>query len=761
MSAEIIKQVFEVGVCTVLFLVFLVFLKTIMVLSSGTNEEERLRPRKDDFQRKHGYSYDYVFVFNVYFEDEVHKLNEYQQKYTMKTIVDRCTVSQIETKLFYSCQRDEIYCKLRVDMKVLLAEADRIDYKLLLDKDQLKLVARAGSDTWQPINITDEFRVSPYEPYEYIYAKYDQAEHLQHLYKMYPIDRKILHPLRPVDRIKLLISILEAKQVDKGCGLELANFLSHKVFLAHFPLQDYTELDSLQTEWLVLFGRAEQFPVGRIKDYFGERIGLYFVFLQFYIEQLRWIAFLGLFVWGYHVFENRTESVLLPYFAAIVAIWTTLFNEGWKKKQSLTSMEWGVQGFEDAEQDRVEFVGEMSTSPINGSPEMYFSPKNRVKGDAIIIVVSIVFVVIVFAQVSLTAYLDILLNDTVIDELSFQGKNCIALIIGVIISTFQLVLDRIYEKVAFLLNDLQNHRTDTQYEDSLVGKIFSFRFLNSYAYLTYVAFIKPFSGNSCINNDCFLEMSDILLVLIVLPLLVSSAEDVIIRTANYHAKFKSETTNLEPGRTVGIVEAQYILSKYKVLDVTFKDYSDLVILYGYTAMFVIVFPAAPLITFFALYLKGRIDGWKLCRMFRRPQPKTAEDIGVWQDMVGLLGIISVVYTYLIIFFSSKYLVDSTWRMRWVYFIVVEHFTLLFKYLVDQIIDDVPEEVQMQLDRQEFLVSKVINGQRDEAEEDFKGGDSATPIRIQVTDNDWIYPEDMEAAWDDEANDGDEIGASNT
>jgi hypothetical protein len=46
----------------------------------------------------------------------------------------------LETKLFYSIQNDEVYCKIRCPLKRLMLEADRIDYKLQLETSQVKII---------------------------------------------------------------------------------------------------------------------------------------------------------------------------------------------------------------------------------------------------------------------------------------------------------------------------------------------------------------------------------------------------------------------------------------------------------------------------------------------------------------------------------------------------------------------------------------------------------------------------------------------
>lgn len=45
------------------------------------------------------------------------------------------------------------------------------------------------------------------------------------------------------------------------------------------------------------------------------------------------------------------------------------------------------------------------------------------------------------------------------------------------------------------LHSQENHRTDTAYEDNLIAKTFMFQFVNSYASLAYIAFIKEHLGH--------------------------------------------------------------------------------------------------------------------------------------------------------------------------------------------------------------------------------------------------------------------------
>ncbi len=124
----------------------------------------------------------------------------------------------------------------------------------------------------------------------------------------------------------------------------------------------------------------------------------------------------------------------------------------------------------------------------------------------------------------------------------------------------------------------------------------------------------------------------------------------------------------------------------------------MVIQYGYTVLFVAAFPLSPTIAFVSSFIQIRIDGWKLCQAFRRPQPKTAEDIGVWEDMIQILSALAVIYNLGLIFLTGGYLKNYSWYARWVLFIGAEHVAFLIKSGIGGLIEEVPEDVVMQLQR---------------------------------------------------------------
>ena len=56
------------------------------------------------------------------------------------------------------------------------------------------------------------------------------------------------------------------------------------------------------------------------------------------------------------------------------------------------------------------------------------------------------------------------------------------------------VLNTLFEMVAFKLTNAENQRTQADWENSFVAKLFGFQFLNTYTGMIYIAFIKYAGG---------------------------------------------------------------------------------------------------------------------------------------------------------------------------------------------------------------------------------------------------------------------------
>ena len=380
-------------------------------------------------------------------------------------------------------------------------------------------------------------------------------------------------------------------------------------------------------------------------------------------------------------------------------------------------MKWGTVGLKELEQDRPLYVGEQINSPINGKPITYFSPTSRFIRTKVSLTAVVVMVDCVLSIVTGIFFFQYFLTNEV--NLIYYGRDFSHIIASVLQSVIIVVMNIIYLHIAIALNNFENHRTDTQYEDFLISKIFVFQVVNSFAGLSYVAFIKSFIGVTCTNLNCSMDVADTLSTIFLSSLISRAIIQVFIRRLLQEYKDNKESNGL-PSDSAGPtpLEKQYILDSYPPTIGTLIDYAGLVMQFGYTILFVAAFPLAPTMSLISGYVQIRIDGWKLCQAFRRPQPRSAESIGVWEDMIFILTVIAIIYNFALIFFTGHYLINSTWEIRWFLFVILEHVTVVIKFTISFLLSGVPKVVQIQLARQDFLVSKVIRNCEDEKDDTF-------------------------------------------
>lgn len=207
--SDLLFKLSDVFAYVIVFSLFFVVLRQLLKMARKNIFQPKPKIKIDSFVEEYGYSYDFAFVFKVLDEGALKEtVTQYQKDFSMKNIVDRLQRAGFETQCFYSCQRDEIYVKVRCKMHRIQIEASKMDYKLMLDPGRLKVKAQAGvSGIWGKIMITDDYGVSVYEPWEYIYGPYRDSPEMHMLYKEYKFIGGKKYPFREVDRYSFFFDI--------------------------------------------------------------------------------------------------------------------------------------------------------------------------------------------------------------------------------------------------------------------------------------------------------------------------------------------------------------------------------------------------------------------------------------------------------------------------------------------------------------------------------------------------------------------------
>lgn len=183
------------------------------------------------------------------------------------------------------------------------------------------------------------------------------------------------------------------------------------------------------------------------------------------------------------------------------------------------------------------------------------------------------------------------------------------------------VMNMVYGGLALKLNDYENHRTDTEYEDSLIAKTFVFQFVNSYASLIYIAFIKGYTQDIC-EGGCMDELATSLGTIFLTRLAVGNLTEVGVPYVKTVMKTRKETAGTD-GSELTDCEKDFMAEEYHVMLGTFGDFSEMMIQFGYATLFVAAFPLCMMMSFINNWVEIRVDGWKLCQLCRRPEPRSA------------------------------------------------------------------------------------------------------------------------------------------
>jgi hypothetical protein len=162
---------------------------------------------------------------------------------------------------------------------------------------------------------------------------------------------------------------------------------------------------------------------------------------------------------------------------------------------------------------------------------------------------------------------------------------------------------------------------------------------------------------------------------------------------------------------------EYLLSPYDTIRDTMTHYTGTCIEFGYMTMFITVLPVSTFGALLSNFFQKRIDGWKWLNLYQRPVPASAEDIGVWHAVFSIMSTAAILTNAGIIVFTMSILrVYSLYLRMWI-FVIFILFCLFTRSLFAILIPNEPKEVRIQKDRQEFLVSKIIDKVADDDDDD--------------------------------------------
>nr|XP_006812289.1 PREDICTED: anoctamin-8-like [Saccoglossus kowalevskii] len=304
------------------------------------------------------------------------------------------------------------------------------------------------------------------------------------------------------------------------------------------------------------------------------------------------------------------------------------------------------------------------------------------------------------------------------DDLPGWMKTLPKILLAVIIG----VTEDVYKKVAYWLNDMENYRTEENYENQLIIKLVLGQFVNGFLALFYIAFYL---------QDMARLRQQLAALLITRQVIGNVKESLLpyalerIKTIRMTYKLAKEHMEKEEAEenvadsdgkdgkvqdvkqstsSTPVLSQAEVESSMKKYEGTFEDYLEMFIQFGYVILFSSAFPMAGMCALANNVIEIRSDAFKLCWGMQRPFGQRVEDIGKWQDCMELMGVVAVIVNCCLLGVFGhvqRWFPDITIPGIILFVVGMEHLILSMKFAVAYAIPDIPHWVSVEMAKLEF------------------------------------------------------------
>ncbi|XP_072129228.1 anoctamin-9 isoform X1 [Mobula birostris] len=534
-----------------------------------------------------------------------------------------------------------------------------------------------------------------------------------------------LHSVTKSTRIRIINFILWKTKCptngDINDNISLKKLMKDGAFQAVFPLHEQNNPKKggkLRCEWAKWRCLFKKQPINEIRDYFGERIALYFAWLGWYNTMLFPAAVIGVlvFLYGFIYFENNQVSkeicnatgiVMCPLcdqhcpfwrlnetcsyakvtqlvdhevtviFAMIMAIWATIFLEIWKRSRAKAVSSWELYHWDEDEEDLILGLIYNPTIP----PKKY---QHSYKRTMIVMLLACILITIIIGIalgiVIFRAIVAVLFTKSSSEFLKDHASTA-AVAVGALLHFLTiLIMTKINRKLAKKLCDLECPRTLLAREKSFTVKMFTFQFLTMFSSIIYVAFFlgringhpskyvriaRKWRLEECHPSGCMTDLFIQMAVVMILKQLLSSCVEYSVPSLKhqwkrYHKKLPKEDVKDEI--------KNHWMKNYSLNSVNsfslFNEFLEMAIQYSFTTIFVAAFPLAPLLALVNNLFEVRLDARKMLLLQRRPIPRKANDIGIWVKILEAIGVLAVIGNGLVIAITSDFIPRLVYRYEY-------------------------------------------------------------------------------------------------
>ncbi|XP_052865159.1 anoctamin-8 [Anopheles cruzii] len=510
-----------------------------------------------------------------------------------------------------------------------------------------------------------------------------------------------------------------------------------------FPLHETTALQHLQSSWVRKIFAPQ--PLDDIATYFGVKVALYFAWLGHYTCALCVPAVLGTILYAGLWGRGQTaQDIGHVIFSLFNVAWASLYLEAWRRYSVELAFRWGTLSTppELLEPPRPLYKGPLEESSVTGRLEPREAPAWQRR--AFRYLVSFPIIALCLVLVFVVMFLMLRLQDWWDAKLPEQGVfSCLSVIPKVLLAGAITLMDEAYYKLAVWLNDRENYRLQSKYENHLIAKVALFQFVNSFLSLFYIAFylrdqdkLKEQLAGLLISRQIIGNLRESAWPYLVeqwrlaklsfkmwgalsptqeMPPAIGTTSSSAVSTSTTAGASGTDSKPLgdgkgtaseyaapssTPKRSIGQAEIESSLYKY---DGTFSDHLEMLVQMGYVVLFSAAFPLAGLCALANNLLEIRSDAFKLAHVHQRPFGQRVANIGTWQNALGMLGLAAVIVNCALIGLSGQ--VSRLWpgltsTQTVILIVALEHVMLGLRSALTWLLPELPSWLAAEIARAE-------------------------------------------------------------
>ncbi|KAK5715079.1 hypothetical protein LTR15_010495 [Elasticomyces elasticus] len=494
----------------------------------------------------------------------------------------------------------------------------------------------------------------------------------------------IKDPMVESERLRIIYQLITNPQAEGGAGItpkkgEWENVES--LFSLHDHVYNKEWIKKWATQWLLTPEDLDD-----IRDRLGEKIGFYFAFTQAYFTFLLFPAGFGIFAWS---FLGHFSSI----YGIVMSLWCVVFTEYWKHQEHDLALRWGVRGVSQIEAPRHEFQAKTTVrDPITGEDQATFPAVERLQRQLLQVPFTVAAVLLLGTMIATCFAIEVFISEIY----SGPGKSLLVFLPTVLLTTGLPLLTGLLTQFATRLTDFENFETESAYEKALTRKIFVLNFITSYLPVLLTAFVyvpfgsiivpyldvfalitRPFANSekelhtNAVPNQFAINPARLrkqVIYFTVTAQIVGFATEIVVPYAKRQGFLKyrqmqsaraQKSSGLAPSASVedapeekeflARVRSEAELDVYNVYD----DLREMVVQYGYLALFSVIWPLVPLSFAINNWVELRADAVKICVEMQRPAPYRADTIGPWLEAISFLGWVgSITGAALVYLFSN-------------------------------------------------------------------------------------------------------------